>query len=92
MANGNTTNWTTLAGVVAAVVLGILQATQGTRMADNHEMTHERISDIEDTIMNKGTVEAHVENLEDWQKAQDLRINNLESQHDIHEHFEDLDQ
>ena len=73
----NQTNWTAIIGVLAAAIISVIQVFHGSA-----------IGDLEDGTMHRDTIQTHVDNIEDWQKAQDRRLNNLESRHDIHEHFE----
>lgn len=65
---------TAVASAVAATILIIVQTMQGTKIADNHEMTHERIEVVESAVMDKTTVAAHI-------SALSKRIDALEGKH-----------
>lgn len=73
----NGTNWVAVIGAIAAAILAVVQGFHGSA-----------IGDLESETMPKSTIEAHVDNLEKWQTAQDERINALEQQHETHEHVE----
>lgn len=63
----NNTTITTIIGAIAAAILAILQATN-----------HTRIGDLEGDIVPRHEVTTHVDDLHDWQKTQDDRIELME--------------
>lgn len=79
-------NWTAIAGTVAAITLGVIQAMHGQQINDNHELTHARIDGVEGTVMNKETISVHVAAFDKQQAVQDERLEALETEHPLHEH------
>lgn len=47
----NQGSWIAIIGAIFAGVIATIQAMQGARINDNHEMTHERIDDVEQTVV-----------------------------------------
>ena len=77
----NSTNWVALIGAIAAAIIAVVQSFHGAA-----------ISDLEDGTMHKATIQSHVDNIDTWQKEQDRRLDNLESRHEVHDHFEDIEE
>lgn len=74
----NQINWVAIIGAIFAGIVSMVQIFHGSA-----------ITTLEDGTMHKDTIQAHVDNIDTWQKEQDRRLDNLEREHDIHEHFEE---
>ncbi len=81
MGNPNTTNWSTIAGIIVAALLAIIQAGQHVSITDNHSMTHERIDDIEQVIVPRQEIDSRFMNkssIQILQATHSEQIDNLE--------------
>lgn len=87
----NQANITAIASAVAAAVLLVIQSMQGTKINDNHETVHERINGVENTVMNKETIAAHVASFDKQQAVQDQRLDDLETEYPLHMHEDEED-
>lgn len=78
-------NLTAIIGAIAAIVLAVVQGMQGTKIADNHTLTHDRIDDVvENTVprdvigINQQRHDDEISAISDEQAVQDQRLDELE--------------
>lgn len=82
---------TTVMSIAAAAILAAIQAAQHVTIETNHESTHERIDDVQGTVMNTDVVQLHVDAFNKQQAIQDDRLDSLENEHPPHIHDDEED-